>query len=251
MNTPRPVHLFLPCLIREAAPDTGRAAIALLRALGCGPVVPAGQTCCGQILAKQGHGHRLLPAARLFLRLFQGADAVVVPSASCAAQIRNYPDLFPPRSPEHRAALDLAGRVRELSQFIVDDLGRVDLGAVFQARAVYHASCQAERVHGLARQPRALLAAVRGLDLCEPSGGPACCGFGGGFSLGHPEVSLAILEEKAAALLATGAEVAVGLEPGCLLHMDGYFRKQGLPLRTLHLAEVLARGLGWDPTERA
>lgn len=247
MNTPDTVHLFVPCLVRDVAPGIGRATLAVLQTLGLEIVVVPDQTCCGQLLAKQGRSDLLAPVAARFLRLFAQAGRVVAPSASCVAMVRGYPELFPSGSPERLAAKRLAAKTFEFTEFLVNVLGRTDLGASLERRAAYHASCQGERALGLRNPPRALLAAVRGLDLVELSRPWMCCGFGGGFSLADPDISLAILEEKTDAILATGAGIVVGLEPSCLIHMDGYFRKQGLPLRTLHVAEVLAEGLGVTP----
>jgi L-lactate dehydrogenase complex protein LldE len=248
MNTPSSIHLFVPCLVRDVAPEIGRATQAVLARLGLDVVCPPDQTCCGQLLAKQGRADALGPVALHFMERFSQAQYVVAPSASCVAEVRSYPDLFPSGSRERLAAKRLAAKVFELTEFIVEVLGRTDLGADLGPgqflRAAYHASCQAERVLGVKEPPRALLRAVRGLDLVELSRPWMCCGFGGGFSLAYPEISTAILEEKTADILQTGAEAVIGVEPSCLIHMAGYFRKQAVPVRVLHVAQALAMGLG-------
>jgi L-lactate dehydrogenase complex protein LldE len=180
--------------------------------------------------------------ARRFLDRFAGPAEVVAPSASCVAMVRAYPGLFAPGTPDHARAVDLAGRVFELSDFLANRLGLADLGARFDGSVAFHASCQAEGL-GITGAARRLLAGVRGLEVREPAR-MACCGFGGGFSLAFPDISRAILEEKAADLSATGASLVTAVEPSCLTHMEGFFRGQGLPLRTAHLAEILAQGLG-------
>ncbi len=252
MNITDTVHLFVPCLVRDALPGIGRATLALLRSLGLGVMVPKDQTCCGQLLYKQGQGQgqnrdgRLAPVARRFMDIFGQARAVVAPSSSCVAMVRAYPGLFAPGSADQARAMDLAAKTFELSEFLVNVLGVTDLGAALgltlNTIVIYHGSCQAEQALGLVESPRRLLAGVRGLTVLEPSRA-SCCGFGGGFSLAFPDISRAILEDKTADFLALGAEVVVGLEPSCLAHMDGYFRKQGLPLRAVHLAELLMQGL--------
>lgn len=235
------VQLFVPCLVENLAPEIAAATARVLTRAGAEVELPPGQTCCGQPLYKTGRYVEARDLALRFLDVFSGPDPVVAPSGSCVAMVRAYPKLLaadPARAEQARA---LAARTYELSQFLVDVLGKDDLGAELDAAAAYHDSCQVSRTLGVREQPRRLLARVRGLTLAEPSRAGTCCGFGGAFSVQFPEVSAALTAEKAADLAATGAQVVVCAEPSCLLnlrsHLDKNFPEKNI--RCLHLAEVL------------
>lgn len=244
MNTPRSIHLFVPCLVRDVMPDVARACLRVLGALGVAVHVPPAQTCCGQLLYKQGRTDELVPVALRLLDLFEKSPAVVAPSASCVAMVRAYPELFPEHSQAKWRAERLAAKTFELTEFLFRQpaSSRLDLKLDAPMNAVYHASCQAERVLRIIEEPRALLSAIGGLTLAEAPL-PSCCGFGGGFSMTYPEISQAILEEKALAFQETGADTVIGVEPSCLTHMDTFFRKHGIPLKVLHAAQALAMAL--------
>ncbi|QLA15539.1 (Fe-S)-binding protein [Desulfolutivibrio sulfoxidireducens] len=237
------VMIFIPCLVQDVLPEIAEACGRVLHAAGARPEIPAGQTCCGQLLFKLGHVRKVTPLARRVMDLFEPADAVVCPSGSCTRMIRSYPDLFPSDPELAAAARSLAAKTYEFSQFLVDILGVLDFGAHLPATAVYHDSCQVGRALGVVSQPRQLLARVRGLTLVEPARPDACCGFGGPFSLRFPGVSEALVQEKAESILATRATTVISAEPSCLLNIGGYLQKNTTPLATLHIAQVLATGL--------
>lgn len=248
MNFPRPmggrrVSLFATCLVDLVSPEVAEASAALLRAAGVEVEAPGGQTCCGQPWWTSGFPEEARRVARGTLTAFEGADAVVVPSGSCAATVRaTYPRLFA-GTPDEGRARDLAGRTHELSSFLVDVLGAAG-GGRFEAKAAYHDGCHGLRELGLGRQARRLLAAVEGLELLEIGPPVACCGFGGAFSLRLPELAEAMADDELARVEATGAEVVVAGDPGCLLHLGGRASRRGSPLRFLHLAVLLARARG-------
>jgi L-lactate dehydrogenase complex protein LldE len=175
------------------------------------------------------------------IRVFEQAPGrVVVPSGSCAAMIRHqYPELFaddPHWLPRARA---LAGRTFELTEFLVDELGVTDLGARFDGKLTYHSSCHLLREMGIDHQPRALLAAVQGAQIVELPGAQECCGFGGVFSVEHPEVSGAMLERKIANLEATGAPLVVSCDGGCITNLNGGLHRRGKGQRAVHIADIL------------
>jgi L-lactate dehydrogenase complex protein LldE len=234
------VFLFIPCLVEHVAPRIGRATVRVLAAAGVVPVVPDGQTCCGQFAYKRGRPRLVAPLARRFIEIFESAPAVVCPSGSCTAMVRRYPELFPPDDPWHDRARRLADRTFELGQFLVEELARVDLGARLPLRAALHESCQMTRVLGAGGPTRELLARVRGLELVPLAEPERCCGFGGAFSLDYPELGQAIVEEKVDDIVASGAEAVIAAEPSCLLNIASVLAGRGLSIRTLHLAEVLA-----------
>jgi L-lactate dehydrogenase complex protein LldE len=234
--------LFIPCLVEHVLPRVGEATTATLVRAGVSPVLPKGQTCCGQFAYKRGRADLVRPLARRFVELFADAPVVVCPSGSCTAMVRRYPSLFAAEDPFRERAVAVAAKTFELGQFLVERLGLVDLGARCDLTAVLHASCQTTRVLGAGSPTEALLAKVAGLTMVPLARPENCCGFGGAFSVDYPEVSQAILSEKIDDILASGAEAVITAEPSCLLNIASALAKRDLPIRPLHLAEVLAEG---------
>ncbi|MBQ1080837.1 MULTISPECIES: (Fe-S)-binding protein [unclassified Nocardiopsis] len=235
------IALFVTCVNDTLFPDTGRAVVRLLERLGHEVVFPEDQTCCGQMHYNTGYRR---PAARLavrFARTFDGADAVVVPSASCAAMVRdNYPRLGAAGSRLSRKMADLGPRVYDLTEFLVDVLEVTDVGAYFPHRVVYHPTCHGLRLLGLGERPYQLLRAVRGLELLELPGAAECCGFGGTFSVKNGDVSAAMGFDKARHVAETGAEVLCAVDNSCLTHIGGTLSRQRSGVRIAHIAEILA-----------
>ncbi|MGO4458625.1 (Fe-S)-binding protein [Streptomyces sp. M-16] len=239
--------LFVTCVNDALYPRTGIAVVRLLERLGVEVDFPAAQSCCGQPQYNTGYRRESEPLLRRTGEAFAGYDHVVTPSGSCAAMIREqYPRIGRKAAEEGRgsalAALadDLVPRVRELTEFLVDVLGVTDVGAYFPHTVTYHPSCHGLRSLGLGDRPRRLLAAVKGLELIELPGAEECCGFGGTFALKNPDVSAAMGADKIRSARSTGAEVLCGADNSCLAHLEGTLRRAGEPLRTLHLAEILA-----------
>ncbi len=238
------IALFVPCFIDQFMPRVALATARILEHLGHNVHVPAAQTCCGQIAFNQGHKPQARRIARHFLHVFADQPVIVAPSGSCVSMIRHhYGELFENR-PEAACAQELAARVFEFTSFLVDHLGVTDLGAQFRASVTLHESCHATRELGLRAQPRALLQAVRQLELREMPASDVCCGFGGAFSVKYPEISTALADEKLAHALSTQAEYITGVEGSCLLHLQGRIARLKLPIKIIHIAELLARGLG-------
>jgi L-lactate dehydrogenase complex protein LldE len=237
------VSLFATCLVDTLYPDVGRAVVRLLERLGVEVDFPLDQTCCGQMHVNTGYLRHALPMVRNFARTFARAEAVVAPSASCVALVRDtYPELAQEAGDADLvgAVADLVPRVYELTEFLVDRLGVTDVGARFPHRVAYHPTCHSLRALRLGERPERLLAAVRGLELVEVEEADSCCGFGGTFAIKNPDVSAAMLADKTRALLASGAEVVCAADSSCLMHIGGGLRRQGHPRPTLHLAEILA-----------
>lgn len=242
-DRPRRVALFATCLVDLVAPEVAEASVALLRAAGIDVDAPHDQTCCGQPWWTSGFPEEARKVARGALEAFRAAEAVVVPSGSCAAVLRSaYPRLFAGTRDEGRAR-DLAARTHELSSFLVDVLGASG-GGRFEARVAYHDGCHGLRELGLGRQGRQLLEGVAGLELVEIDPPVACCGFGGAFSLRLPELAEAMADDELARVEAAGAGVVVAGDPGCLLHLGGRASRRGSRVRFLHLAVLLARARG-------
>jgi L-lactate dehydrogenase complex protein LldE len=183
--------------------------------------------------ANSGYRDEALPLVRGFVETFERYDAVVAPSGSCVAMVReSYPRLVP-------AAAGVADRTYELSELLVDVLGVTDVGATFPHRVTYHPTCHGLRMLRLGDKPLRLLRAVRDLDLVELPGGDECCGFGGTFALKNAGVSSAMLADKCAAIEGTGAEIVAAADNSCLAHIGGGLSRRGAPVRALHYAEIL------------
>jgi L-lactate dehydrogenase complex protein LldE len=240
------VGLFVTCLVDLMRPSIAFAALELLEAAGCEVYVPPGQTCCGQPGYNSGDREAARALALKVMAEFEGCDYLVAPSGSCSGMIgTHYPDLFGD-SPELRARAErLAGRVYELTDFLVRVAKLVAVPGEFRGTVTYHDSCAGLREMGVKAQPRALLAKVPGLALAEMGECEQCCGFGGTFSVKFGEVSGAIADRKCQAIEATGADAVVLGDLGCMLNIEGRLRRRGNETtRVLHVAEVLAGTAG-------
>jgi len=237
------VALFVTCFNDLLFPEVGRAVVTLLRRLGHEVAFPEGQTCCGQLHFNAGYRDDALPLVRRFARVFAGYEAVVTPSASCAAMVRHHHALVAREAGDtelESAAANVAPRVRELSEFLVDDLGVIDVGARFPHPVAFHPTCHSVRLLGIGDRPQRLLAAVEGLTLVDLPGADECCGFGGTFAIKNEAVSVAMGLDKVAAIRSTGAEVLTSADTSCLMHLGGLLSRSGAPVRVMHLAEILA-----------
>jgi L-lactate dehydrogenase complex protein LldE len=235
------VALFVSCLVDLFRPSVGFAAIRLLEDAGCRVEVPRAQTCCGQPAYNQGDRRDACDLARRTIAALAGYDYVAVPSGSCAGMLRqHYPELFPEGAPEAAAARDLAARTFELVSFLTEVMGVIGVDAAFPARVTYHDACAGLRELGIKEQPRRLLESVRGLELVELPGAEVCCGFGGTFCVKYPAISTKMVDDKAAEIVATGAEVVLAGDLGCLMNIAGRLSRLGAPVAVRHVAEVLA-----------
>jgi L-lactate dehydrogenase complex protein LldE len=232
--------LMITCLADTFFPEIGVATVTLLRRLGVTVAFPPEQTCCGMPLFNSGYHDDATAVAARTVDVFRDAEHVVVPSGSCAWMVKaEYPGLLA-GSPRHQAALALAARTRELSQFLVDVLGVESVPSSFAGKVAYHDSCHLLRGLGESRCPRALLRGVRGVELVELPGADECCGFGGSFSVRLPEVSAAILGKKLDHVESSGADCVVACDAGCLMQMGGGLGRRRSRVKALHLAQVLA-----------
>ncbi len=239
-KSPPRVGLFVTCLVDTMRPSVGFAAVKLLEDAGCRVTVPS-QTCCGQPAYNSGDRADAKRIALQTMAAFEHCDWVVAPSGSCAGQLaRHYPELFvddPDLAPKAAA---FAAKCRELVSFLVDELGVQSVTASFDGTATYHDSCSGLRELGVRRQPRKLLASVEGLKLVEMQDSETCCGFGGTFSVKYGELSDAIVKEKVANIEASGADLLIAGDLGCLMTMAGKLQRQGKRVKARHVAEVLA-----------
>lgn len=237
--------LFITCVNDTLFPEAGRATVAVLERLGHQVSFPAQQTCCGQMHANSGYLDQALPLIRRTVDTFcaEPFDAVVAPSGSCVAMVRHhYPRIAHEIGDEclARDVATLAARTFELSEFLVGRLGIDDVGAYYPHRVAYHPSCHALRMLKVGDAPMRLLRKVRGIELVELAEADSCCGFGGTFSVKNADTSAAMLTDKVATILDTGAEVCTALDCSCLMHIGGGLHRQRAGVRTAHLAEILA-----------
>jgi L-lactate dehydrogenase complex protein LldE len=219
--------LFITCFNDTLFPATGRATVALLERLGHEVVFPEEQTCCGQMHGNTGYADQGDALARRWERVFDGYEVVVSPSASCVGFVREH-------VPGAR------GRLFELTEFLVDELGVVDVGASFPHRVTLHPTCHSLRLLRVGDRPWRLLSAVGGIDLVELPEAEECCGFGGTFAVKNADTSMAMLSDKLRRVLDTRAEVCTAADNSCLMHIGGALRRQRAGVRTMHVAEILA-----------
>jgi L-lactate dehydrogenase complex protein LldE len=236
------VGLMVTCINDALFPDTGRAVVTLLRRLGVDVDFPAAQTCCGQPMVNTGYLDEAVPLLRNHLEAFAGYEAVVVPSGSCAGSVRHQHRLVAQRSgdPGLVRAVEQAPPAYELTEYLVDVLDVVDVGAYFPHLVTYHPTCHSLRMLGVGDRPRRLLEAVRGLRLVELPAAAECCGFGGTFAVKNADTSVAMGSDKARHVRETQAEVLVAGDNSCLMHIGGLLSRERSGVRVMHLAEVLA-----------
>ncbi|MEO6597674.1 MAG: (Fe-S)-binding protein [Planctomycetota bacterium] len=238
------VALYATCVVDQCWPDIGLAAATLLEHVGCEVVFDEAQTCCGQPFCNSGYPASAVPLAKAVIAAHEqsGAQALVAPSGSCAAQIHHYPQLFAFDAPWRERAERLAAQTFELSQFLVQR-GMTQAPGRFEARVGWHDGCHGLRDLAVRDEPRQLLRSVPGLQFVELRTADACCGFGGTFAVKLPELSVAIADHKLDDVSTAGIDVLASGDASCLLHLRGRLERRGLPVRTMHLAEVLAHGV--------
>jgi L-lactate dehydrogenase complex protein LldE len=210
----------------------------VLEAMGVRVEVPAAQTCCGQPALNSGHPDGARALMRHWLRVFAPYEAVVTPSGSCAAMVHHHVARLCDPGPAER---DLVARTYEFSQFVA--AFGADLDLRLDATATYHDSCHMARMLGERQAPRTVLKRIAGLRLTEMTDHDACCGFGGTFAAKFPDVSVAMADTKLGQARATGAELLVSADPGCLTHLRTRAEAAGRPVVTRHVAEVVRDAL--------
>ena len=236
------VDIFIPCFIDQLYPDTGMNMVRILEKLGVDVHYNGNQTCCGQMAFNSGFWDEAKKMGEKFLKDFSNDRPVIGPSASCIGYIRNYyPWLFH-NTAYHLEYKQLKKNIYEFTDFLVNVLNVEDIGATFEHPVTFHDSCAALREYGLKDEPRRLLAKVKGLELREMKDNEVCCGFGGTFAVKFEPISTAMAEQKINRALETGAEYIVSTDSSCLLHQQAYIDKHNLPIKTMHIIDVLASG---------
>lgn len=240
------VELFIPCFMDQLYPETGFNMVKILEKLGCKVFYNSNQTCCGQPAFNAGFFEEGKNVAIKMLDEFSLNNRYIVgPTASCVGMLRNgYEHFFKGTDQEHQFET-FKSRVYEFTEFLLDVL-KVEAvpGAKFEGVATYHDSCSALRECGIKEGPRKLLASVEGLELKEMNENETCCGFGGTFAVKFDHISTGMAAQKMDNAGATGAQYLISTDSSCLLHLEGYARKQQLPIKQVHIVDVLASG--WE-----
>ena len=241
MPKPETVQLFVTCLIDSFFPDVGESIVHVLNRAGVRVEFPAAQTCCGQPAFNAGLRSQARPLAEHTIRVLENTVGdIVTPSGSCTAMLRSgYQELFKDDPRWLGRAQSLAGRVHEFTEYLVDMRGLADLGSRWPGKLTYHPSCHLLRSLGVDRQPRLLLSCVKDAQIIELPERADCCGFGGVFSLEHPELSAEFLKRKIANLDKTTSPTLVVCDTGCLMHIQGGLHRQRKDRQVVHIAQVL------------
>lgn len=218
--------------------------VKVLEKAACDVVYNTNQTCCGQPAFNAGYWDDAKEVCSKFLKDFENADYIVCPSASCAGFVKNYYQKLFDNTPRLTEAIAISKRIFEFSEFLVDVLKIENYGAVFNASATYHDSCAALRECKIKDAPRKLLRHVKGLQLTEMKETETCCGFGGTFAVKFDAISVAMADQKVNNAKETNAQYIISTDMSCLMHLDGYIKNKGLPIKTVHIADVLASG--WE-----
>ncbi|RYG72411.1 (Fe-S)-binding protein [Lentibacillus lipolyticus] len=233
------VSLFITCLCDMFSSDVGKDTVEILERVGCEVDFPETQTCCGQPAYNSGYLTDAKESMKQMMKAFRFSDYVVGPSGSCVGMLKEYPKLFENDLVWRDEAKRLADKSYEVTQFLVDVLGVVDVGSTFKGKITYHPSCHMTRILGVKDAPMTLLKHVEGADLTELPAKEDCCGFGGTFAVKNSMISGEMVKEKAAHVSETGADYLVGGDMGCLLNIGGRMRREGKHVKVAHITEIL------------
>lgn len=237
------VDIFIPCFIDQLFPETGFNMIKLLEHAGCTVHYNPDQTCCGQPSYNGGHMKETQKLARKFLKDFEGERIIVSPGGSCTGFIKHhYESLFESQAEKHDAS-NVSLRLYEITDFLVNVLKFTDFGATFNHKVTVHEACSATREYGLTKEPYVLLEKVKGIEVIQLPEKDTCCGFGGTFSMKNTAISSAMVEQKVEYAMSTGAEYITSTESSCLMNIGGYISKQNVPLKSIHIVDILAQNL--------
>ena len=242
------VDIFIPCFVDQLYPATALNMVKVLEQVGVKINYNPDQTCCGQPAYNAGYQTQARTVAEKFLKDFAAPAAdvkryIVSPSASCVGMVRNsYNELFAGTT-QRSACRAVQGRIYELTEFLVQVLGITAIpGAQLAGKYTYHDSCSALRECGIGPGPRQLLDGVAGLTRVEMTDNTTCCGFGGTFAVKFEAISVAMAQQKVEHALDSGADFIVSTDVSCLMHLESYIKREKLPLKCLHVADVLASG---------
>lgn len=234
------VNFFVTCLCDTVKAEVAKKTVMLLEQLGCEVIFPEQQGCCGQPSLNSGYIESSKPAMKNLIKAFECNDLpIVTPAGSCAASIKRYPEYLADEPEWAKRAQHVADRLFELTQFIVNQLGTVNVGARLEGRAVYHPSCSLIRKLNVREEPLALLANVEGLEMLPIENQETCCGFGGTFSVKMADISAEMVKEKVHHISAVEPDYLIGADISCLINIGGRISREGKPVKVLHIVDVL------------
>lgn len=233
------VSLFITCLSDIFTANVGKDTVEVLERFGCEVDFPDTQTCCGQPAYNSGYLKNTKETMKHMMKVFRHSEYVVGPSGSCVAMLRGYEGIFKDDPEWATEAKAFAEKTYELSQFLVEVLGVVDVGSTFTGKVTYHPSCHMTRILGVKEAPLQLLGNVKGVDLIELPQAEDCCGFGGTFAVNQSTISGEMVQEKANHVVETEAEYLVGGDMACLMNIGGRLSREGRNVKVVHLAEIL------------
>ncbi len=237
------VSLFIPCLSEHLYPESALSMVKVLRHIGAEIDYVEGQTCCGQPAFNSGYHKDVIPLAERFIELFRDKQYVVAPSGSCVTMVRKFYHDLDIRQDLIEERDQLAGKIFEFTEFMVD-VARVDnLNGSFAHTVTYHDSCHLNRELGVVRQPRQLIRNIQNINFVEMEQPDICCGFGGTFSYKFADLSISMVERKCRYIEESGAEFCIGADSSCLMNIEGYLRKHKMKARTMHIADLLAKSI--------
>lgn len=236
------VQLFIPCFVDQLYPETGMNMVKVLEKMGCTVSYNKKQTCCGQPAFNAGYWDEAKAVGEKFLNDFEGVDYIVAPSGSCTGYVRNYYEKMFENGPQHNRVNGVRKRMYEFTEFLTEVLNVEHIGATLKGKATYHDACGSLRECGIKQGPRKLLANVKGLELVEMKECETCCGFGGTFAVKYEPISIGMAQTKVSSALETGAEFMISTDVSCMMHIQGYIDKNNFPIKTMHIADVLASG---------
>lgn len=236
------VQLFIPCFVDQLYPETGMNMVKVLEKLGCKVTYNMKQTCCGQPAFNAGYREEAKAVARKFLEDFKSDSYIVSPSGSCTGYVRNYYDKFFENSSDHNRCNRLQANMYEFTEFLTKVLNADNVGATLAGKATYHDACGALRECGIKEGPRRLLQQVKGLEMVEMKECETCCGFGGTFAVKYEPISIGMAQVKVKSALETGAQYMITTDVSCMMHIQGYINENKFPIKTMHIADVLASG---------
>ncbi|MEI3604139.1 (Fe-S)-binding protein [Pseudogracilibacillus sp. SE30717A] len=233
------VSLFITCVCDMVYPTVGKHTVDILERVGCEVDFPTAQTCCGQPAFNSGYLDQSKKAMKQMMRAFEHSNYVVGPSGSCVGMLREYPKIFAGDEVWEKRAIDLANKSFELTEFLVDILGVVDVGSTFTGKVTYHPSCHMTRILGVKHAPIKLLQHIKGIDLVELPMKEDCCGFGGTFAIKNAAISTEMATEKSQHVSETEAHYLVGGDMACLMNIGGRMNREGKKVEIIHIAEIL------------
>jgi L-lactate dehydrogenase complex protein LldE len=233
------VNLFIPCFMDQLYPQTAVNTLKVLEQAGCEVIYNTLQTCCGQPAFNAGFVKEAATVCSKFIQDMQGAEYIVTPSASCCGFVKNY---YAKVFEENTSEMDLgiSARIYELTDFLVNILKVQQWQSAFEGSITYHDSCAGLRECGIKKEPRQLLSYVKGVNLHEMEDTSICCGFGGSFAVKFQDISIGMGTQKVEQAVQTKAQYIVSTDMSCLMHLEGYINKNGIPLKVLHIADILA-----------